>query len=254
MTGARSERVEVIPVRGMAEVEPGDNLATLVVAAIEGNGEALRPADVVVVTQKVVSKAEGRLVRLSTVEPSPFACAWAERWGKDARQVELVLRESRRIVRMERGVMISETHHGFVCANAGIDASNVQADVVALLPADPDTSAERLRQAFEKRAGGPIGVVVSDTFGRPWREGQANVAIGVAGIAPIRQFVGERDPAGYELRVTAIATADELAGAAELAMGKLDRVPVAIIRGVSYALGEGSSRDLVRTPEMDLFR
>jgi coenzyme F420-0:L-glutamate ligase/coenzyme F420-1:gamma-L-glutamate ligase len=208
----------------------------------------------VVVTQKVVSKAEGCLVDLADVEPSALALTWAARWDKDPRVVEVVLRESRRIVRMERGVIISETHHGLVCANAGVDNSNVGGGRVTLLPPDPDASAERLRLALEGASGARLGVIISDTFGRAWREGQTNVAVGASGVEVLRHFEGVVDPTGYELRVTMLATADELAGAAELVMGKLDRVPVAVVRGLRRALGDGAARELIRPAATDLFR
>jgi coenzyme F420-0:L-glutamate ligase/coenzyme F420-1:gamma-L-glutamate ligase len=176
-------------------------------------------------------------------------------WDKDARVVELVLRHSRRIVRMDRGIIISETFHGLVCANAGIDLSNVGGDRATLLPPDPDASAERLRTALsELSSGARIGVVITDTHGRAWRQGQINLAIGVAGVEALRHFEGQLDPTGYELRVTQLATADELASAAELVMGKIDRVPVALVRGLGRALGEGSARELVRPAANDMFR
>jgi coenzyme F420-0:L-glutamate ligase/coenzyme F420-1:gamma-L-glutamate ligase len=244
----------VLPVVGMGEIVPGTDLAAVLSAALEEQGAPLQDGDILVVTQKIVSKAEGCVIQLDEVEPSLLAAEWAARWGKDARVVELVLRQSRRIVRMERGVIISETHHGLVCANAGVDCSNVGGDRATLLPVDPDASAERLRAALSAASGVRIGVVISDTFGRAWREGQINVAIGVAGVEPLRHFEGQVDPTGYELRVTMLATADELASAAELVMGKLDGVPVALVRGLERALGPGSARDLVRTAAMDLFR
>ena len=209
----------------------------------------------VVVTQKVVSKAEGRLVALADVTPSPQAQELAARLDKDPRLVELVLRESRRIVRAERGVLITETRHGFVCANAGVDASNVAGEgYVSLLPEDPDASAEGIRRRIKDLCGAEVAVIVSDTFGRPWREGHVNVAIGVAGMSPFADYVGQTDPYGYELRVTTIAVADELAAAAELVMGKLERVPAAIVRGYRYRPGPGRATDMVRPPERDLFR
>jgi coenzyme F420-0:L-glutamate ligase/coenzyme F420-1:gamma-L-glutamate ligase len=234
-------------------VWPGDDLAALIAAAVAPT--PLQTGDVVVVTQKVVSKAEGRLVALATITPSPFAQAIAAAHGKDPRHVEVVLRESRRIVRMDRGILIAETRHGFICANAGVDASNVPGtDVVSLLPEDPDASAERIRAGLRARLGVEVGVVVSDTFGRVWRLGQTNVAIGVAGVRPLVDYVGQRDPYGYDLRVTQLAVADEIAAAAELVMGKVSGVPVAVVRGLAHLLGEGRARDLVRPPETDLFR
>jgi coenzyme F420-0:L-glutamate ligase/coenzyme F420-1:gamma-L-glutamate ligase len=242
------------PVQGLGEIAAGDDLAALIDGALTGQGLELVDGDILVVTQKVVSKAEGCVVDLRTIEPSPLAQAWSARWEKDARVTELVLRESARLVRMDRGTIISETRHGFVCANAGVDRSNVSEDTATTLPIDPDASAEQLRAALAARRGRRLGVIVSDTFGRPWREGQTNVAIGAAGVVALQHFEGQVDPAGYELRVTMLATADELAGAAELVMGKLDRVPVALVRGLVSALGEGRARDLVRPSQADMFR
>jgi coenzyme F420-0:L-glutamate ligase / coenzyme F420-1:gamma-L-glutamate ligase len=246
--------IELWPIVGLGEVVPGMDLAAAIHQALSASGQALQDGDIVVVTQKVVSKAEGCLVDLATVEPSPLARAWAARWAKDARVVELVLRESQRIVRMDRGVIISETRHGLVCANAGVDCSNVGNDRATLLPPDPDASAARLRAALEAGSGVRLGVIISDTFGRAWREGQTNVAIGVSGVEALRHFEGQVDPTGYELRVTMLATADELAGAAELVMGKVDGVPVAVVRGLGRALGEASARELIRPSSNDLFR
>ncbi len=247
--------IQVVPVVGMGDIEPGTDLARVIGAALEEQGTPLQDGDIVVVTQKIVSKAEGCLVDLATVEPSALAITWATEWNKDARVVELVLRQSRRIVRMDRGVIISETRHGLVCANAGVDCSNIGHDRAALLPADPDASAERLRQELSLGAGGArVGVIISDTFGRAWREGQTNVAIGIAGVEAVRHFQGQVDPTGYELRVTMLATADELAAAAELVMGKVDGVPVALVRGLERALGPGRASDLVRPAATDLFR
>jgi coenzyme F420-0:L-glutamate ligase / coenzyme F420-1:gamma-L-glutamate ligase len=246
--------IELRPVLGLGEVRPGSDLAAVILAALEADGTRLEDGDIVVITQKVVSKAEGCLVELRTVEPSALAREWAARWDKDPRVVELVLRQSRRIVRMERGVIISETHHGLVCANAGVDCSNVGNDSATLLPQDPDASAARLRSALEADSGARLGVIISDTFGRAWREGQTNIAVGVSGVLAVRHFQGQVDPTGYELRVTMLAIADELAGAAELVMGKLDRVPVALVRGFPSALGEGSARELIRPAATDLFR
>jgi coenzyme F420-0:L-glutamate ligase/coenzyme F420-1:gamma-L-glutamate ligase len=249
-----NEGVQLIPVRGLGEIEPGTDLAGVIGAALQAQGTPLRDGDILVVTQKIVSKAEGCLVRLETIEPSALATEWAALWNKDARVVELVLRQSRRIVRMERGVIISETRHGLVCANAGVDQSNVGDDSATLLPEDPDASAERLRVALSQASGARIGIVISDTFGRAWREGQVNVAIGVAGVEALRHFEGQLDPTGYELRVTMLATADELASAAELVMGKVDGVPVALVRGLDRALGSGSATELVRAAATDMFR
>ena len=245
----------MIGVRGVGEVRPGDDPAALLLQAFEAQGERFEDGDVVVVTQKIVSKAEGRLVDLDTVEPSATARELAEVSKRDARQVEVALRETARVVRMERGVLISETAHGFICANAGVDGSNLaEPNVVSLLPVDPDASADRIRRRIRERVGVAVAAIISDTFGRPWRNGQTNVAIGVAGLRPIRDYRGQRDHAGLVLQVTEIAVADELASAAELAMGKLDRVPAAVIRGYPYERGEGRATELVRDPALDMFR
>lgn len=246
--------IRIIPLGGLPEVRKGDDLAGLIIDAARA-GPGTESGDVLVVTQKIVSKAEGRLVALSEVTPS----AEAERLGaeteKDPRLAELILRESRRVVRQRGSVLITETRHGFICANAGIDASNVGPQgVVSLLPQDPDGSARELREGIRQRAGADVAVIISDTFGRPWREGHANVAIGLAGMLPFADYVGQVDPHGYRLRVSTLAVADELAAAAELAMGKLDRVPVAIIRGYEYPRGEGSAQQILRAAEKDLFR
>ncbi len=247
--------MRIIAVEGIPEVRPGDDLASHILGAAQRQGLAFADGDVLVVTQKIVSKAEGRIVDLATVTPGAFALQIAQQWEKDARVVETVLRESARIVRMGHGVMICETKHGLICANAGVDASNVeQLGTVTLLPVDPDASAEALRQRVEQAAGVPLAVIITDTFGRPWREGHLNFAIGVAGMLPLHDYTGQVDPAGYELRVTSMAVADELAAAAELAHGKLDRVPAAIIRGYDYPRGCGTARDMIRDPEKDLFR
>ncbi len=246
--------LRVIGLGGLPEVKPGDDIVALVLAAAERQGTPLEAGDVLIVTQKIVSKAEGRVVALTDVEPGVEARTLAEETGKDPRLVELILRESRRIVRKAGPVLITETRHGFVCANAGVDASNVGQGLVALLPEDPDRSAAEIRSVVRERSGLDVAVVISDTFGRPWREGHTNVAVGVAGMAPFWDYVGQRDPHGQELRVSTLAVADELAGAAELVMGKLSEVPVAIVRGYDYPKGSGTARDMVRAPERDLFR
>jgi coenzyme F420-0:L-glutamate ligase / coenzyme F420-1:gamma-L-glutamate ligase len=242
--------LEVLPVEGIPEVRPGDDLAGLVARAA-----GARSGDVVVVTHKIVSKVEGRLVDLRTVEPSELAKGFAARYGKDARQIEVVLRESRRVVRMDRGLIISETHHGFVCANAGVDASNVPGDdLVCLLPVDPDASAAWLREALAAQAGSDLAVIISDSFGRAWREGITNVAIGVAGMEPLADYRGQMDPHGFPLAASILATADELAAAAELVMGKVAGIPVAVVRGYPYEQAAGTGRTLIMPPERDLFR
>lgn len=245
--------LEILPVGGIPEVRPGDDPAILVARA--AGDDFLKPGDVVVVTHKIVSKAEGRLVDLATVEPSALAKGFAARYDKDPRQIEVVLRESKRIVRMDRGIIISETHHGFICANAGVDASNVPGDeTVCLLPLDSDASARRLRDALVSLTGGDLAVVVSDSFGRAWRHGITNVAIGVAGMQPLADYRGRNDPHGYPLTASILAVADEIAAAAELVMGKTKGIPVAVVRNYPYERGSGTGRDLLMEPERDLFR
>lgn len=242
--------IELLPVAGLPEVKPGDDLGALLAEHAE-----LREGDILVVAQKAVSKAEGRLVRLSEVKPTDRARELAARLpGGDARHVQVVLDESVRIVRAER-VIISETRHGFVCANAGVDHSNLpDPDLLCLLPEDPDASAAGLRRRIQEVAGVEVGVIVSDTFGRAWRMGIINVALGVAGIPAALDLRGKLDDFGRELTATVIAIADELAAAAELVMGKTDRVPAVVIRGYSPAAPPGIGRELVRPAELDLFR
>lgn len=246
--------INLLGVPGLPEVVEGDDVGALIVQAVTDAHLEVRDRATFVVAQKIISKSEGRLVSLEAIEPSPRACEWAEAYGKDPRLVEVVLRASKRIVRMERGILISETRHGFVCANAGVDASNVEEGTALLLPEDPDASARRIQKTLEVSFGGRLAVIISDTFGRPWREGLVNVAIGVAGLAPLVDYRGETDSHGRPLRVTVIAVADEIASAAELVMKKKDGVPVAIIRGVDYHAREASGRELIRAPELDLFR
>ena len=248
-------RLEIIGVEGLGEIESGDPLGRLVAEACARRGVALLDGDVLVVAQKVVSKSEGRAVDLCTVTPSAEASRLsAELDGKDPRLLELILRESRRIVAKGRTTIVVETHHGFVCANAGIDMSNVGVDRALLLPRDPDGSARRIREEVKRLAGTAVGVVITDTFGRPWRLGTTDVAIGVAGFGPLIDYRGGTDPYGYELKASVTAVADQIAGAAELVMGKTSRTPAAIIRGLSLPPQEGSARDLIRPAEDDLFR
>jgi coenzyme F420-0:L-glutamate ligase/coenzyme F420-1:gamma-L-glutamate ligase len=251
----RPATLSIIPVHGIPEVRPTDDLVGLLQSALAAAGEGLRDGDVLVVAQKIVSKSEGRLVRLSEVVPSERALAMAKEAGKDPRQLEVVLGETKNIIRWERGVLISETHHGFVCANAGVDRSNAGApDTVVLLPVDPDASAARIREEIAQRAGVSVAVVITDTFGRAWREGHTNIAIGIAGLPALKRYMGQRDPEGYELRVTEIAVADEIAGAAELVMGKLDRCPVAIVRGLTFEDSDETAHEYVRPANRDMFR
>ena len=248
-------RLELIGLDGIPEVGPGDDLPALIVEAIHASDLDLADADVLVVTQKIVSKAEGRLVELASVEPSAFAAEWAERWGRDPRQVELVLRESASIVRMAPGgLIISRTRHGLVCANAGVDVSNVGGgEVAALLPLDPDASARAIRHNIGTALGVLPAVVISDSFGRPWRNGIVNVAIGSAGIEPLLDLRGTPDAAGREMQATVIAVADQLASAADLVGGKVDGRPVVLVRGFAWRSSEAGASVLVMERERDLF-
>ena len=248
--------VRVIGIEGMPEMGVGDDLAELMIDAALAQGTPIEDGDVLVVTQKVVSKVEGKVISFDDVEASPLAVTITEGHRRDPRHTELILRESKRIVRMDRGVIISETKHGFYCANAGIDASNIPGnDTVALLPDDSDASARGIRQLVKERLGVNVAVVVSDTFGRPWRNGAANVAIGVAGMDPLLSYVGQEDAHGNVLHTTEIAVADELAATAELVTGKALGVPVTIIRGYPFVAVEGASiQRLLRGGERDLFR
>jgi len=247
--------LSIIPVHGIPEVRPRDDLVGLLLASLASAGDKLVDGDILVVAQKVVSKSEGRLVRLADVKPGKRALEMAEESGKDPRQLEVVLGEAKEIVRWERGVLIVETRHGFVCANAGVDRSNAGApDTVVLLPLDPDASASRIRDEIAKRAAATVAVVITDTFGRAWREGHTNIAIGIAGVPALKRYIGQRDPEGYELRVTEIAVADEIAGAAELVMGKLDRCPVALVRGFTLDEPAETAQEYVRPADRYLFR
>jgi coenzyme F420-0:L-glutamate ligase/coenzyme F420-1:gamma-L-glutamate ligase len=251
-------RLSVIALAGLPEVRPGDDLAALLIESLRSTPDVLplSEGDVLVVTQKVVSKAEGAIVDLTTVEPRPEAAAFAERWDRDARQLEVVLREARRVVRMASGVLITETSHGFICANGGVDASNVgpqSGSVVTLLPADPDASADRIRTAVRLALDVDVPVIISDSFGRPWRWGIVDVAIGVSGILPLDDMRGQPDADGRIMRSTVRATADEIATAAELAFGKVSGWPAAIVRGANPTRGEGRIADVLMPREFDLF-
>ena len=251
--------LEVLALDGIPEIRVGDDIARIVVDALRATPGALpaRDDDVIVVTQKVVSKAEGAVEDLTTIEPRPEAIAFAERWDRDPRQVEVVLRHAKRVVRMANGVIITETAHGFVCANGGIDASNVGPDsgsVVTLLPVDPDASAARIRAVVRAATGVDVPVVVSDSFGRPWRYGIVDVAIGVSGLLPLDDLRGIPDHDGRVMKSTVRAVADELASAAELTLGKRSGRPVALVRGAGFTRGEGSIRDVLMPEAFDLFR
>jgi coenzyme F420-0:L-glutamate ligase/coenzyme F420-1:gamma-L-glutamate ligase len=258
-----SHELRIRGLTGMPEIGPGADVAAEILAALARLGIPIRgePAAaaaiepwVIVVAQKVVSKAEGRLVRLEETVPSPEARDWAAKHQRDPRLVEVVLQQSRRAVKMEKGLMIMETGHGFVCANAGVDVSNAPPGMAVLLPEDPDRSADRLRRSLETALGRPVAVIISDTFGRPWRVGLTNVAIGIAGMPAVLDYRGQCDSRGRVLQATVLAIADELAAAAELVMGKTDGIPAVLIEGFRFAPAEGSARDLIRGAESDLFR
>jgi len=254
-----ADRVEAVAIEGLGEIVPGDDLPALIADALAASTGVLplRDDDVLVVTQKVVSKAEGAIVDLTTIEPRPVAVEFARRYDRDARQVEVVLREAKRVIRMANGVVITETPHGFVCANGGIDASNVgpgSGDIVTLLPADPDASAERIRAAVRDRLGHDLPVIVSDSFGRPWRFGIVDVAIGVSGIEPLDDLRGTPDADGRVMKSTVRAVADEIASVAELVFGKTGRHPIALVRGAAFNRGDGHIGDLIMPAQMDLFR
>ena len=251
--------VSLIPVGLREDVVPRDNLADKLESALRHQKQKLQTGDVLVIKHKIVSKAEGRIVRLSNVKPSRGAKAWSQAGGVDARVVQLALDESRNVLRKKviagRGVLITETTHGLICANSGVDVSNVDGGRHAvLLPTDPDQSATRLRAAIKRKFGVSIAVIISDSFGRPWREGLTDVAIGVAGVRPLLDHRGKRDPHGHVLHASAAAIADELACAAGLVCGKLNRTPFCIVRGVPYQAGNGSARELIRPLKNDLFR
>jgi coenzyme F420-0:L-glutamate ligase / coenzyme F420-1:gamma-L-glutamate ligase len=247
--------MRLLGLSALPEVTPGMSLGQLALGAIRDAGETPQDGDVLVVTHKIVAKAEGKLVDLHTIEPSDFARRYAEQWGKDPRHIEVVLRESVRIVRMDHGVLISQTRHGFVCANAGVDASNVPGDeMLCLLPEDPDATAKGIRETLSEATGAEVAIIIADSFGRPWRNGIVNVAIGVAGLAPVVDYRGQADDFGRTMQVSVLAVADELASAAELVMGKVSRCPMALIRGYSFTARDGSAQELVMDPKTDMFR
>lgn len=246
--------LQIIPLRGIGEVQTGEDIGDLLLIACKKSGIRLKSGDIVVITHKIISKAEGRVVELSSITPSSFSVRAGGHIKKDPRLVEAILSESRRLVKMVRGLIISETHHGFVCANAGVDQSNVDGGRIVLLPKRPDESASELRETIRRRTDKDVAIIISDTFGRPWREGQVDVAIGLSGIDPFEDYRGKRDQYGYDLKASVICIADELASAAELCMGKLHRVPIVVIRGYRYRKSDVSARELTRKPARDLFR
>ena len=248
--------VTLIPIDGLPEIRPGDELVGLLLAAVKASGGAFEKGDVLALAQKIVSKSEGRIRKLADVVPGREALRMAAESGKDAKALQAVLDETARIVRWQRGVLIVETKHGFVCANAGVDHSNAGApDTLILLPVDPDASATRIRERIKQETRVDVPVVITDTFGRAWREGHVNVAIGISGLPALRRYIGEFDPDGYEMRVTEIAIADEIAAATELVMGKLDRRPAAIVRGLPLPVDPSeTAHTYVRPHDKDMFR
>ena len=251
----QQKELRILPIPFAGEIRPGDPLINKLLTALRRARISLCPSDILVVKHKIVSKAEGRLVDLETVRPSASSIAWSRRYQLNPRVVELALAESKRIVRRKRGVLITETHSGLVCANSGVDASNVDGGRHALLlPEDPDRSAVQLHREIKQHLGLSVPVIITDSFGRPWREGLTEVAIGVAGMKALRDYRGARDPHGYRLRASVEAVADELACAAGLVCGKLARTPACIVRGFVYHPGRGSARDLIRPAARDLFR
>ncbi len=248
------KRLEVIGLENLGEVRQGDSIARLIFQACSQSDITLTPGDILVIAHKIVSKAEGRIVCLDEMRPSARALELARELNKDSRLLEVILKESRRIIRMGGGTIIVETHHGFICANAGVDLSNVGLGLVALLPRDPDRSAREIREEIRQLIRVAPGVIISDSFGRPWRLGTVDVAIGVSGLKPLKDDRGKNDSYGYELRASVAAVADEIAAAAELVMGKSDGIPAAIIRGYRVEKEEGSAQELLRPEAEDLFR
>ncbi len=251
----RVPEIRIIGVPGLPEIRPGDRIPILLQARLQALRLKLKPGDILLITQKIISKAEGAVVDLRTVTPSPFALDFARRTQKDPCLVEVVLQQSRRIVRMDRDILICETRHGWICANAGVDQSNVSGEnFVTVLPAEPDGSARRLCQELRDLFHFHLPVILTDTFGRPWREGLTNVAIGSAGLEPLLDWRGKKDPFGYELQKTLVAVADELAAAAELVMSKTEGIPIAVVRGYDYRPSEEGSQKLIRPAAKDMFR
>lgn len=255
MSGSGIDALSIFGLGGLPEIVPGTELAGAFLDAADAQGTPLLDGDVLVVTSKIVSKAEGRVIELSQVQPSPFAVDWSLQWEKDPAVTELVLREAKRVVRQVGAILITETHHGFVCANSGVDQSSSGAHGRAvLLPIDPDESARAIRAGL-RAAGVDVAVIISDTFGRAWREGQTDVAIGIAGMQPITSYIGQVDPHGHEFMVQALCTADELTGAAELVKGNLSRVPVAVVRGHRWERDDTATiAPVLRDQSRDLFR
>lgn len=247
--------IQAIPLRGIPEIHPGDSIADAILNSMRRAQLRVKAGDLLVVKHKIISKAEGRIVALETVKPSRRAVLWAQKWNRDARVIELALQNAQRVVKMKKGVLITETHHGFVCANSGVDLSNVDGGHSAvLLPLDPDASARSLMVELRRKLKLQVPVIIADTFGRPWREGLTEAAIGIAGLKPLRDFRGQCDPHGYQMHASAEAIADELAALAGLTCGKLQRVPACLIRGFKYDPGHGRASQVVRDASRDLFR
>lgn len=248
--------VQIIPLEYIEEITPQTDLSKAIFTALKKQKLILEEKDILVITQKVVSKAEGRIVNLREIEPSAFAKTIAKEHKKNAAHIELILRESKRIVRMDHGVIIAETHYGFICANAGVDESNIGNNkTVTVLPIDPDASAKKIYDCLSDLTKvKTLGIIISDTWGRPWREGQVNFAIGVYGISPLIDYRGKKDAYGYELKASIIAIADELAAAAELVFGKTNSIPAALIRGYTFKQTNGNGKKLLRNPTLDMFR
>ncbi len=254
-TSRTTSEIRLIPIQVADEISPGDSLADKLLDAMRRTRRRLQAGDILVVKHKIISKSEGCIVDLATIEPSAESIEWAKQYNLDARVIELALRESRAVIRRKNGVLITETRHGFLCANSGIDVSNVDGGRHALLlPEDPDRSAAKLRRALQKQTGLPIAVIITDSFGRPWREGLTDFAIGIAGMKPLRDDRGKRDSHGYKLKASIEAIADELAAAGGLVCGKLNRTPACIVRGFQYQQGSGKAADLLRPAANDLFR
>ena len=250
-----AQRVRLLPIALSDDIKPGDAVARKIFEAMTRQRLKFLPGDILVVKHKIVSKAEGRLVELDTIQPSSQSVEWAKQYGLDPRVIELALRESRAVIRRKNGVLITETEHGFLCANSGVDVSNVDGGRHAvLLPLDSDISAQQIRNEIKKQAGVAVAVIISDSFGRPWREGLTDHAIGVAGMKPLRDERGRRDPHGYKLKASVEAVADEVACAAGLVCGKLKRAPACIVRGFAYQPGAGGVKQLLRPAASDLFR
>lgn len=247
-------RLTILGLTGIPEVRSGDSIGELIVEALKNGDQRVENNDIFIVTQKIISKVENRFRRIKDITASDEAKELAKRLSRDERHIQLILEESNRSIRAENGIIITETIHGLVCANSGIDQSNVEKGTLSLLPIDPDGSAGRVRRAIMKLTGTDVAVIISDTFGRPFREGQTNVAIGVSGLIPLEDYRGRSDKFGNILSSTVIAIADELAAAGELVCGKLENIPVALIRGFQYRRGDGSSRELMMAPDKDLFR